>query len=403
MTSPVVGVDIHASLLEASMEMMRLNVHHLAVFDAGAPAGLITLADLVQSHVANPVYLLSEIEKQDTRAGLVRASRRRADVLLQMVASDASALDTHKILTQIGDAITRGLIRIAWRELEDSGSPEPVGRYCWVAFGSQARQEHALGSDQDNALIFDDASVNAAGVLTRLADSVCDGLDACGYPRCPGDIMACVERWCQPINVWKQQFSKWILEPSKEAVMRGSIFFDMRAIHGNSSLVGDLAAHVQKEINDHPLFLALLAHSSLDRRPPLGFFRQLVVESSGEHKSTLNLKHRGLIPIVDLARVYGLEAGCSNANTLERLKHAAASGVLSETGCTELMDAYEFLGAVRLRLQARQLKHGTSANNYLDPNDLTSAERGHLRDAFSVISTLQSALETSRQLSSLGA
>jgi len=403
MTSPVVGVDIQASLLEASMQMMRLNVHHLAVFDAGAPTGVLTLTDLVQSHVANPVYFLGEIARQDTLDGLVRASHRRAAVLLQMVASDASALDTHKILTKIGDAITRRLIRIAWLELEAEGFQEPAGRYCWLAFGSQARQEHALGSDQDNALIFTDASVNADGVLTRLADRVCAGLDACGYPRCEGDIMACVERWRQPVAEWKKQFSNWIREPTKEAVMRGGIFFDLRAIHGELSLAEELAAHVLVEIGSHPLFLALLAHSSLDRRPPLGFFRQLVVESSGEHKSRLNLKHRGLIPIVDLARVYGLEAGCSDANTLVRLERAAAAGVLSETGCRELMDAYEFIGAVRLRLQARQLKHGTSVDNYLDPNELTSAERGSLRDAFSVVSTIQSSLETSRQLNLLGA
>jgi CBS domain-containing protein len=403
MSSPVASVDARASLLEASMQMMRLNVHHLAVFDAGAPVGVVTLADLVQSHVANPVYLLGEISKQETLDGLIRASRRRADVLLQMVASDATALDTHQILTQIGDAITRRLIEIVWKELAADEEREPVGRYCWVAFGSQARQEHALGSDQDNALIFTDPADNSSGALTRLAERVCDGLDACGYPRCKGEIMACVPRWCQPRAAWKEQFTKWIREPTKEAVMRGSIFFDMRAVHGDPALVEELGAHVLKEISSHPLFLALLAHNSLERKPPLGFFRQLVVESSGEHESTLNLKHRGLIPIVDLARVYGLEAGCSESNTLVRLRRAVAAGVLSETGCTELTDAYEFIGSVRLRLQAQQLRHGKPATNYLDPNDLTSAERAHLRDAFSVVRTIQSSLERSRQLSLLGA
>jgi CBS domain-containing protein len=319
-----------------------------------------------------------------------------------MVASDATALDTHQILTEIGDAITRRLIEMTWRELKAEGYEEPVGRYCWVAFGSQARHEQALGSDQDNGLIFSDASLGSAGVLGRLAERVCDGLDACGYPRCKGDIMACVERWRQPSAEWKRQFSRWIREPTKEAVMRGSIFFDMRAIHGEPALAMDLGKHVLAEISSQPLFLDLLAHNSLDRRPPLGFFRQLVVESSGEHESTLDLKHRGLVPIVDLARVYGLEAGCWDSNTLVRLRQAAAAGVLSETGCTELMDAYELIGAVRLRLQAEQLKHGRSATNHLDPNDLTSAERGHLRDAFSVVSTIQSSLSASRQLSLLG-
>lgn len=403
MSAPVAGVDVHDSLLEAWMEMMRRNVHHLAVFDAGSLAGVLSLTDVVQSHVANPVYLLSEIDRQDTRVGLIRASQRRANVLLQMVASDVNALDTHKLLTQIGDAITRRLIAIAWKQMEADGSHEPPGRYCWVAFGSQARQEHALGSDQDNGLIFTDASDDRAGALTRLADSVCEGLAACGYPRCKGDIMACVERWRQPVAEWKRKFSQWIREPTKEALMRGSIFFDMRAIHGDAALVEELGAHVRKEIANHPLFMTLLAHSSLEWRPPLGFFRQFSVESSGEHKSTLDLKHRGLIPIVDLARVYGLEAGCTDASTPVRLQRAASAGGLSGSGRTELMDAFEYIGALRLRLHARQLRQGASVSNHLDPNDLTSAERGHLRDAFSVVSTLQRALESSRQLNLLGA
>ena len=40
-------------------------------------------------------------------------------VLLQMVAADVRAPDTHRVLTQIGDAITRRLIELAWAELED--------------------------------------------------------------------------------------------------------------------------------------------------------------------------------------------------------------------------------------------------------------------------------------------
>ena len=214
--------------------------------------------------------------------------------------------------------------------------------------------------------------------------------------------MAAVDRWRQPLSNWRRQFSSWIREPTKEAVMHSSIFFDMRAIHGDASLVSELEDHVIGEVATQSLFMAHLARNSMERTPPLGFFGQLVVEHSGEHGSTLDLKHRGLIPIVDLARVYGLEAGCKRANTLSRLRHASERGALSESGCAELTDAYEYIAGVRLRQHARWLTQGKSVSNHLDPSELSSAERSHLRDAFSVVRTLQRGMEASRQLAMIG-
>ena len=57
--------------------------------------------------------------------------------------------------------------------------------------GSQARLEQGPASDQDNALVLsDDATPDDAPWFEALARFVVDGLVACGYPRCPGDIMA---------------------------------------------------------------------------------------------------------------------------------------------------------------------------------------------------------------------
>jgi len=42
-------------------------------------------------------------------------------------------------------------------------------------------------------------------------------------------------------------------------------------------------------------------------RPPLGFFKTFVVEKSGEHKDKLNLKIKGIAPIIDIVRLFSLE------------------------------------------------------------------------------------------------
>ena len=88
-------------------------------------------------------------------------------------------------------------------------------------------------------------------------------------------------------------------------------------------------AEAFRDARSHPALLRRLARFSLSYRPPTGFLRGLVVEHSGEHRGRLDLKHGGLVPIVDLARWAGMAAGVTSASTPERLRAAAAAGTLS--------------------------------------------------------------------------
>jgi CBS domain-containing protein len=117
-----------------------------------------------------------------------------------------------------------------------------------------------------------------------------------------------------------------------------------------------------------------------------------VLVSGGDHDHTLDVKHRGTVPIVDLARVYALSAGIPQINTIERLETAAKMKALSHDGAANLIDALEFIGTLRMQHQVRQLRKGRKADNFLPPEELSPLERGHLKDAFSVIDTMQESL-----------
>jgi CBS domain-containing protein len=65
---------------------------------------------------------------------------------------------------------------------------------------------------------------------------------------------------------------------------------------------------------------------------------------------------------------------------------------VSEEGAANLIDAMEFIGALRLRHQTQQLRRGESADNFLSPDTLSQLERGHLKDTFSLINTMQESL-----------
>jgi CBS domain-containing protein len=133
----------------------------------------------------------------------------------------------------------------------------------------------------------------------------------------------------------------------------------------------------------------MLAHFALSHRPPTGFFRGLVVEHTGEHRGRLDLKHGGVIPIVDLARWAGIAAGVTSASTNERLRAAADAGTLPAAEAHTLQDAFELISGLRLRHQVAQLRAGVQPDDYVDPATLSALMRTHLKDAFRAIASIQ--------------
>jgi CBS domain-containing protein len=228
--------------------------------------------------------------------------------------------------------------------------------------------------------------------FAALAKIVTDGLDACGYYYCPGDVMASNLKWRQPLRIWRKYFNKWIEKPEPMALMLSSVFFDLRAVHDPEGMFEELHEYVLELCRANRIFIAYLVSNALKHRPPLGFFRNFVLISGGDHANTLDIKHRGIVPIIDLARVYALSAGLPEVNTIERLEASRKVKAVSRDGAANLIDALEFIGTLRMQHQTRQLRRGAKADNYLSPDSLSRLERAHLKDAFSLINTMQESI-----------
>jgi CBS domain-containing protein len=379
-----------APVFEAMIHMTRLQVHHLPLVDAqGRLQGVVTASDILHHHNLNTVALASMIRHCRDRDGLTAACRQLPELQAQLIRGGTGAHQLSQALSAVTDAIGKRLLEQAEQEL----GPPPVP-YAWLICGSQARREQTALSDQDNALLLDDGCApEHAAYFEALARFVSDGLAQCGFAYCPGDVMATNPVWRQPRKVWREYFRKWIDSPEPRALMHASIFFDMRALHGDQTLFAGLRAEVLQQCSRNSIFLAHLAANALHYRPPLGFFRQFVLIHDGEHDDTLDIKHRGVIPIVDMLRVHALAAGLTALNTRERILAAEASGELSHDGAQDLLYALEFVATLRARHQAQQHLDGLPMDNYLRPDRLSRPERSQLRDAFAIISTLQEALE----------
>lgn len=382
-------LDHNSTAFDALLMMARHNIHHVPVMDGERIVGMLTATDLTRQHGTSPVYLSSDIHHQTSVEGLVKISAKVRTMQQQLAAAHTSAYDTGHIITTITDALTTRLIQLA----EGLLGPAPVP-YVWVAAGSQARSEQTAKSDQDNCLILDDSfdADKHGPYFKAFSKMVCDGLAECGYIHCPGEMMAMTDQWRQPLRQWREYFDRWIHVPDGKALMLTTVFFDLRAVYGQSELLQRLRDEVLERTKGNTLFLAHMVGNAQKQRPPLNLFGQISTIRSGEHAGTVDLKHQALAPIVDLGRIYALASGLHDVNTHDRIQSASSKGEISAQSARDLRDALEFIANLRIAHQTQRMNEGLAPDNYLSLDELSNFERGHLRDAFSVIQSLQSVL-----------
>ena len=200
----------------------------------------------------------------------------------------------------------------------------------------------------------------------------------------PGSAMA----W--PAREWRETIGRWLDEPTDKTLMAISILLDGRAIHGPSQAFGVFAA--VRDARNHTRMLRLLLRLALASRPPTGFLHDIVVEHSGDHRGSFDVKRGGLLPIVGIARYAGLAAGAIATSTVSRLRAAGAAGVLPESDAGTLEEAYRLMTELRMEHQVRDLEAGTDPDDYVDPKALNALTRRSLREAFRLIASTQKGL-----------
>ncbi len=388
MSYPVVSVDEKDPCFEVVLKMLQRDIYHVAVTREGAIRGVVTNHDFMVLQGRSPLAFSEDIEHQTTLDGLAPVSRKALSIIGALLREGTRATNITRIISELNDRVVRKVLELAEREF----GPPPVP-YCWLALGSEGRKEQTFRTDQDNALVYADVSeiqrAKVADYFRRFSVFMRHGLIQCGFEACPANYMASNPDWCQPLSEWKRYFSSWISEPNPEAVLKSLIFFDFRPLHGDGSLAWELREHFGRLIPDYPVFLGFLANMLVKNRPPIGFFGGVAVERSGEHKDGLNLKIKGVAPLVDIARLFALEKGIRHASTLERLEALRGSTSLLADLVDELEYAFEFITLLRVHHQYRQMEAGTPIDNFIRLDTLSSLERQSLKNAFRLILKVQ--------------
>ena len=390
MSTELMSLDHNAYVSEAMLMMLRYNVHHLPILKNKQPIGLIEVADIIRYESQNSLLLSGSIFQQQNIEDLVLLSGQLKDCFVRMVNEDANSHMIGSAMSEIGRSFKQRLLELAEEEL---GQP-PVP-YCFLALGSMARDEQLIVTDQDNGIILDNSYDNEkhCAYFEKLSKFVCDGLAACGYTYCTGDIMATNPEYRKTQAEWEDCFADWIDNPNPQALLNCSIFFDLTGVYGRVKWAEQLNAFILRRAKKNNRFLACLARNALNRTPPLGFFKNFVMEKDGRHNNSINLKRRGTAPLADLIRVHGLAIGSQSQNSFERLEDIIEAGILPASKGQDLQHAMEFISLVRLRHQALDVESEIEPDNNIEPENMSEFERRNLKDAFLVLSNAQNFLK----------
>lgn len=390
MTPDPVVVQHDQLVFEAILAMLRHKVHHLPVLRHDQPLGVIALSDVLRHESQSSLFVVGSIGKQSDVDGLAALAPNVRASFQHLAAQDASSRMIGSTMALIGRSFKQRLMELGELQL----GPPPVP-YCFLALGSMARQEQLVVTDQDNAIVLDDhfdADIHD-DYFRALAAFVSDGLARCGYSYCTGEVMATNTRWRQSLRTWRETFRQWIEQPSPETLLAASIFFDLDGVRGELDFAEQLRTLIADKARANSRFLACMARNALLRTPPLGFFKDFVLEPDGRHANAINLKRRGTAPMVDLIRVHALAIGSRARNSFDRLRDIIAADILPPGRGQDLHDALEFISMVRIRNQGQAIGEGLEPGNSIEPDKLSEFERKSLRDAFQILSHAQGYLK----------
>ncbi|SHM32106.1 CBS domain-containing protein [Cyclobacterium lianum] len=407
MSQPVVTASKDLEFSKIYLNMVKHRLHHLVFTEDGSAdsplVGIISDHDILLSQGNSPAVLIKALQESRDIHEMAKY-RNQAEGMLRYYLENELAIDfIAGIVTEINDTLIRQAIAMAIARHEADFPEVRHIAFCFLALGSEGRGEQLLRTDLDNAIVYEDVpeglKEKAQNFMHLIARDVMDILFACDFHSCPAEMMANNPRWCQPLSQWKKYFSRWIREPDPQSLMMATIFFDFRAVSGKQGLADELTQHVYEEINQGKVFLNFFAKNALLNPPPLGFFRNFMVEKSGKHAEKFDIKLRAMMPLADAARVLILSHQVVGINnTFKRYEKLAELEPAQAALFKDAGKAYEIF----MRIRALEGLSTNSSGRFINPDSLGKLQRQLLKNAFFPIEEIQKILKVRFQLDYFG-
>jgi len=382
MSSPLISMNENALLYEGLLDMKKRGLSHMALMGSKKKiTGVVGFREIgaMQENLAG--FLIKEIVDAEGVEQLKRIYKRLPVLVKALSESGGQTRIITGIISSVADAIQRRLIELAIEEL----GPAPC-KFAFIVLGSQGRAEQTLATDQDNAIItvnLQESFRKEAEVYFKvLAEKVTLELDAVGYQKCPGEIMASNPKWNRELNAWKNYFTDWIGNSTPQDVLNMAIFFDFRCIYGEQILVEQLYTHILKSSKAKTLFFYHMARSIIQMKIPV---------KPDDHQMDMK---RILLPVSSYIRLYGLREGLTVTGSLDRAQLLLEENIFDNTLHEELTQAFEFITHLRIRSQAERIARDEVPGNTTDMRQLNQIETLILKKHLQNIAGLQTLLNS---------
>lgn len=388
MSQPLVTISEHAMIYEALMLMEEKKVQHLVVHDGGGQIKSVVRAkNLLQFHRYGPEVLPREIARATSVEQVLQCCRRLTALVRALIDAGARPRTVAYMTTAVCDAATIRFIEFAVEEI----GPPPVP-FAFIAMGSQGRQEQTLLTDQDNAIIYQEAEGSAAATsdyFLSMGSRVSHWLHLAGYALCDGQVMASNPEWCHSLPEWKEKFTAWILKAEPKELLDFSICLDFRAVYGDVELANELRVHIYRTLEGRPSFFPHLAQNVLLFKPPFRLLGRIITSGgSAQDAGRLNMKET-LMPLIGFGRLYALKYKLPFTHSMERIEALVWKKAMQPAACDSVSASYDFLMRLRFQAQLDALREGRPLDNSIVLGKLGNMDEAMLKQAFLQIESLQ--------------
>lgn len=390
------SLSVSALGYEAALMLAEEAFHHVVLVDGERLAGVVTERELFNLQRVSLSQINAEIA---SASDLNNLKRLKGDIDLlseNMVIQGVTPDQLTQIISTLNDRVVDRTLTLQLAGIDLQGV-----RVAWIALGSEGRFEQTFATDQDNAIIFEapDGMTEQAvrDLLLPVAQNFNQALDFIGFPLCKGNIMAGNPECCLSYREWQKRFNNWISTPTPEALLNASIFFDFRHLYGDAELSDRLRGWLADACIGQKRFLQLLTENAMERTPPIGFFRDFVVDNNKEHPNTIDIKLSGVTLFVDAARVFALAKGVTRSNTKQRLLIAGDLCKWPQSEVNAWADAFSFLQSLRIRHQLETRRNDGHSNNRINPYELNNLDRKFFLESLRQAGALQKRLASDFQ------
>jgi len=386
MTSPVLTLEADATIADAMLLMAQRSIRHVPIVRQGALVGIVTERDLFVLQRRSLRQIGDAIRLARAWGDLVTAAADIREWSRALVAQGIAAGFVTRLISRLNDQLTARLVALTAAERGIT-----TDAWCWLALGSEGREEQTIATDQDNGLVFAPRAAAGRDALRALGAAVNERLDACGYPLCKGEVMAGNPRWCLGLDEWCAQFDRWIDQGDPDSLLNANIFFDFRPVTGEATLADAMRAHVTARAQGNARFLKQMSDNALRNAPPPSWTGGLLGQLFSGEAVMVDLKLNGTAPFVDAARLLALAHGVTVTGTAERFAALVERGAIPASEGSAWTDAFQFLQSLRLRVQHQ---HAAAADNLnvIDTRTLSALDRRILKEAFRQARKLQQRL-----------